>query len=114
MAKRTITQNSAMHKYFEMLADALNDAGLDMRATLKPDVEIPWTPEMVKEHIWRPIQRLMVECESTTELDKMQVSEIYEVIHRHMASKHGISVPFPCEDDRIRNSSGRVMENCEA
>lgn len=114
MARRTLTQNAALHLYYEMLATALNDAGLDMRKTLRPEWEIPWTPEMVKEHIWRPVQRLMVECESTTELDKMQVSEVYEVINRHMASKHGIHVAFPCEDDRIRNASGRVMENYEA
>jgi regulator of sigma D len=34
--QRTQTQNKALHKYCQMLADKLNDAGLDMKQTLKP------------------------------------------------------------------------------
>lgn len=39
--ERTLTQNRAIHLWFTMLADALNDAGLDMRTVLKPEIEIP-------------------------------------------------------------------------
>lgn len=93
--QRTLLQNSAMHKYFSMLADDLNNAGLDMRRTLKQSTEIPWSGISVKEHIWKPIQEIVIGKESTTKLDRKQVSEIYEIVARHMSEKHGITTPFP-------------------
>lgn len=95
MEQRTLQQNKALHKFFQMLSDDLTAAGLDMKKTLKEDVEIPWTPEMVKEYLWRPVQEVMVDKESTTELDRKQVDEIYEVLIRHMGSKFGITTEFP-------------------
>ena len=59
MALRTGQQNRALHKGCELLADALNDAGLDMRVVLKPEINIPWTKTSVKEYIIRPIMRAM-------------------------------------------------------
>lgn len=96
--KRTGQQNKAMHKFFSLLADALNSAGLDIKQTLKEDFEIPWNEHTVKELIWRPVQMAMYNIESTTNLDKMQVSDIYETINRQMASKHGVGVAFPSEE----------------
>lgn len=93
--QRTITQNAAMHKYFELLATALNDAGLDMKAVLKPEVDIPWTKESVKNHLWRPIQKIMMDKESTTEMNTTEPNDIYLVLDRHLAKTHGISVPWP-------------------
>lgn len=93
--QRTTKQNSALHVYFSLLADALNDAGLDMRKTLREEVEIPWSPENIKDHIWRPVQKSYTGTTSTTELNRAQVSEVYEIIARHMSEKHGIFVPFP-------------------
>lgn len=43
--QRTLTQNRALHLFLGQLCDVLNDAGLDMRAVLKQDVELPWTVE---------------------------------------------------------------------
>lgn len=98
--KRTLTQNAAMHQFFAMLSQDLNNAGLDMIRTLKPGVEIPWTPEMVKEHLWRPIQEIMTEKESTTELTTKQVNDIYEVLIRHLANKFNITTEFPKEENK--------------
>ncbi len=92
---RTTTQNSAMHRYFRLLADALNDAGYDMKKVLKPEVEIPWSVSSVKEFLWRPIQEIITGKESTTKLDRKEVSEVYEPLNRHIASKFGVVVPFP-------------------
>lgn len=94
-AIRTIQQNKAMHKYFTMLAEKLNDAGLDMKKVLKPHVDIPWTPASIKSHIWKPVQDAMLDKESTTELDTAQVDAVYKVISRHISEKFGINVEFP-------------------
>lgn len=97
--KRTLTQNSALHLYFRMLADALNDAGLDQRKTLKPNVEIPWNETAIKELVWRPIQLAVVSKESSAELTTAEVQEVYEVLNRHLASRFGISLPWPERED---------------
>ncbi len=91
---RTLRQNAALHKYFVRLFNALNDAGLDMRKVLKPETEIPWTLSSVKEYLWRPVQRIMLNKESTTELETTEVDEVYRVVDRKMVEK-GINVPFP-------------------
>ena len=95
MEQRTIKQNSALHLYFEMVAGVLNDAGLDMKVVLKPEIEIPWSADTVKDFLWRPVQRLQVGKKSTTELDTKEVSDIWEVMNRHLSEKFGIFVDFP-------------------
>jgi len=103
--RRTCQQNKALHKYLGELSEALNDAGWDMKAVLKPNISIPWTPEMAKEHIWKPVQNIMLDKDSTTELSTTDVDAIYQVISRHMAEKFGVSVPFP---DRFSQAEDRV------
>lgn len=97
---RTSQQNRAMHKFYGMLAVVLNDAGLDQRKVLKPSVSIPWTPESVKENLWRPIQQAMYQKQSTTELNKQEeINSIHEVLMRHLAEKFGIEfVGFPSHE----------------
>lgn len=95
---RTLTQNAAIHKYFSMLSESLNNAGLDVRKTLRADFEIPWTESLVKELIWKGVQKAMFDIDSTTKLDTSQVSQVYEVINRHIAQTHGVSVIFPSKE----------------
>lgn len=92
---RTLKQNRAMHQYCEDIARTLNEAGLDMRAVLKPGVEISWTKEMVKEYLWKPVQRLKFGSRSTTELTTDQVSKVYEDLNRHLGVEFGEHSPFP-------------------
>lgn len=93
--KRTLTQNRAIHKYLNMLSEDLNGAGYDMKAVIKDDVDIPWSEGNAKEFLWRPIQKAMGLPDSTTELKTKEVSQVYEVLSRHMAQKFGITTPFP-------------------
>lgn len=98
MNSRTSTQNKALHKYFELLADELNSAGLDMKKTLKQTVDIPWSKETVKDYLWRPIQNAQLEKESTTELTTDEINKVYEVLNRHLGEKLQIHVPFPSSE----------------
>lgn len=100
--QRTLPQNAAIHKYCAMLAEALNDAGLDMKTVLKPDAEIPWTQENIKINMWHEVQLAMfpdaVDKDgkpSTAALSKEQVGQVYETISRYIAQSQGVSVPFP-------------------
>ena len=99
--KRTTLQNSAMHKYFAMLSESLDNAGLDVMTTLSEKIAVPWTPILIKELIWRKVQLAMYpDVESTAKLDTEQVGKIYEVINRHIAQTHGVSVVFPQKERR--------------
>lgn len=93
---RTLTQNRALHKYFTLLADTLNDGGLTVVKTLKVDVD--WTPDSVKELLWRPIQEAVLDKKSTTKLNKDEISKVYDVLNRALGVKFGISLEFPNKD----------------
>ncbi len=97
--QRTLLQNNAVHQYFENVATALNDAGLEIHMEyLGKAIEVPWTKESVKERLWLPIMETMTGKTHTADLERNEVSPIYDVLARHLAEKHAISVPFPQED----------------
>lgn len=96
---RTLTQNRALHKFCQMLADKLNEAGLDQKKVLKPEVEIPWTMEAVKEGLWKPVQEAVTGLKSTTKPETSQYSDIYEVLNRHLTTKLGVFVEWPSKDN---------------
>lgn len=98
--QRTLTQNRALHLWFRMLAETLNDAGLDMRTVIKEEVDIPWSGPSVKEYLWRPVQEAMLQKKSTTEADRTEYSEVRDVIARHLGERFGIQVPdWPSRED---------------
>jgi len=91
--QRTLTQNRALHLFCQWLADTLNEAGLDMRKTLREDVEVPWTQASVKEYLWRPIQKAMTDKHSTTEITTVEPTDIHAVLSRHLGEWLGITCP---------------------
>lgn len=96
--ERTTKQNNALHLYFEMLAEALGEAGLDMRKTLKPTIEIPWNKETIKEYLFKPIMKAQLNKESTTEMTTKEVDQVIETLNRHLGEKFGLHIPFPSID----------------
>lgn len=93
--QRTLKQNRALHLLFTHLADALNDAGLDMKKTLKPEVDIPWSGRTVKEYLWRPVMVAQLRKQSTTEMTTKDLDEVFNTLLRHLGQKFGLSVEFP-------------------
>src|SRR3990167_950403 len=58
---RTLTQNNALHKYFELVAEALNDAGLTIEKVVKNfTLEHEWSGSSVKEILWRTAQKAIL------------------------------------------------------
>ena len=90
---RTIAQNNALHLWLGQVAGLLNEKGLDMKKVLKPEVDIPWTLQSAKDHLWRPIQRLMTGEESTKDAKRAEYIEIHETICRHLAQTKGVELP---------------------
>lgn len=99
--QRTLLQNRAMHLFFKHEAEELNGAGLNMRAVLQENpLEISWTPVSVKEVLWRPIMKIMLGIESTRDLDRVDMTKIWEEINR-INSGLGVHVPFPSQEETL-------------
>jgi len=91
--QRTLTQNKALHLWFRLLAETLNDAGLDMRRMIREDIDIPWTGPAVKEYLWRPIQQAMHQKKSTADANRVEYTEVRDVLERHLGQRFGIQAP---------------------
>ena len=100
--KYTDKQRNSIFAYCSELADTLNASGQDMRKVLKPEVEIPWTKMNVHKFMWKPVQKLLFDTNSTRDLETRQVSEVYETLNRHTA-KRGVSVKFPSKEEEMLN-----------
>lgn len=108
MKNRTNQQNKALHLFFTQLADQLNSAGLDMKKTLKENVDIPWQPSSIKEYLWRPIQLAATGKESTTELDSKEIDDIYDILNKHLGEKFSVNVAFPSVEELENKQLRRV------
>jgi hypothetical protein len=101
--QRTGQQNKALHKFYEMLAQTLNEAGLEMKVLLKPNINIWWTKDSVKDYLWRPIQEAMYGTNSTTFLRKHeQIDKVHQVLMRELGEKHGVEyIEFPSDYEDV-------------
>lgn len=100
--QRTLPQNNAMHKYFRMVADALNACGAEMHIEITfpwgKTLRVPWTADLFKERVWLPIMRAQTEKTSTAKLTTVEVDQIYQIVSRYLAEETGVITPFPRRD----------------
>ena len=102
-------QRKAFHVGCEELANYLNERGMDMRAVLKQEVDIPWNKDSVKNYIFRPIMKAMYGYESHTELKKIEeVSNLWDIAMKHLGERHHVEyMEFPHEIGKTEeNMSG--------
>lgn len=101
MEKRTLKQNKALHLFFRKLADELNSKGYDMRIVLKPSYKIRWDEKSVKENLWKPLQEAMYKIDSTTQLERKDLTRVHEELMEILQSNPELSemdyVDFPSE-----------------
>lgn len=91
MAKRTNAQNRAIYVNFELIAEALNDAGYDVATVLqKKPMPVPWTPQSVKEQLWKPAQKAYLNKDSTADLERKEVDEVDQIVKRFLAQEFGV------------------------
>ena len=97
--KRTTKQNNSLWLYCTQLAQMLNDAGYDFQISfLGKTVDVPFTRDIVMEYMWRPIQIAETGKKSTTKLDRAEVSQVYEILARWLASTKHVVLEFPTWD----------------
>lgn len=95
---RTLPQNAALHLYFGLMANALNDAGYEFAlflSTIKAaGWNVPWDAEKVKD-AFRLIAKSQTGKESTSKLSTVEMQQSYEIFNRSMAELAGVSMPWP-------------------
>jgi hypothetical protein len=99
--ERTLSQNSAIHVDCNLIAEKMEERGLDMRKVLK--FRLPATMTIVKEQIWKPIMKAMYGKDSTTKLLKLsgEIDKIHDVIMRELGEKYGIEYhEFPHDPEK--------------
>ena len=95
---RTLQQNSALHLYFTLLAEALNESGNDMRSVIRQEVDIPWTPETIKRYLWKPLQKAYLGHDRTSNLKTSEVNKVYDILNKTIGERTGVSILFPSSD----------------
>lgn len=94
--QRTKKQNNSIHRYCELLADALNDGGFSVQLVLAQKMDIDWNKDLVKTLLWHPAQYAILKKKSTTELSKLEdIDKVYDHLNRHISKTFWVYVPFP-------------------
>lgn len=91
---RTQKQNRALHVWCRHLAETLREKDIDTKTFFKSGFEVPFTPEIVKDNIWKPVQRAVTDKEKSSKLSRSEVSGIFDIINKLLSDK-GIHVPWP-------------------
>ena len=102
MTQRTTTQNKALHKYFDLLAQALNDAGFDREVMYEKTggkIDMSWSAEGTKEALWRPFMQAKTGKESTTEMTTAEVNRVYEELDFRIGQLTGVHIEFPHDEE---------------
>jgi len=94
--KRTSKQNRALHKLFVIMCEQLNELGMEFQYTgLKGlTLSVMYTPSIVKDLFWRPIQIALFDIESTKDVNTEQINKITDVISKFFGDR-GVVVEFP-------------------
>ncbi len=93
---RSQKQNRALHLFFTIMSSELNELGAEfIYFGLKGQtLSTRYTPNIVKEHFWKPVQKSLFDIESTTKINTKQINEIIDVVTKFFAEK-GVVVMFP-------------------
>jgi len=104
--RRTLKQNAAMYKFFDLISKEATATGITFSEFLaeRPRLNMHWTPTRVKE-LWKEIQYLLYRTTSTADLTKPQIDKVYEVFNQAVGEVMNIHVPFPSEETRYGDTT---------
>jgi len=88
----TSRQLKAIHAYCDDIARHMEAAGLDLQTTVT--LPIQPTGTLIKEIMWRPVQKALFGTKSVTQLKMHDVDEVFRVIAKHLAETHDLDIRF--------------------
>lgn len=94
--KRTDQQNKALHVLFENIAFELNEIGETYKIISIGGIEkeVPYTANIIKNYIWRELQIILLDKESTTQLNTFELQSIFDCVDKWLSNKE-IFIDFP-------------------
>lgn len=94
--ERTNQQNRALHKLFNDISAYCVETGIDQKTVLDSlkSYEVSTSPQFVKE-VWRVIMHTLTGKKSTTELDRKEIDQVYDVFNKFWSELTGEHFPFP-------------------
>lgn len=107
---RTNLQNASIRRYWDLMANAMNDAGFSYKQFIElveaNGVAVPWDGEKFGDEVWRRVQAAMYPetilkdgKPSTTKLKSDQVAKVYDVVNLKIIDMtNGLQVDFPERD----------------
>ena len=115
--QRTPKQQAALEVYCKQMAEALNNAGFDQKATIElfTRIDLPNTQESVKDVFRACMVVGYPEKRSRTELNTMEIQHLYDVVNRAFSTRAGISIDWPSTEppmigDYIEHSRKQANE----
>jgi hypothetical protein len=90
---RTSRQNAALHLYFTMISQEKGQ-----------QLSLRYSPDIVKDYFWRPIQETLFDIKSTTKINSNQINDIVDVISKFFAEK-GVHLLFPSMESLTEKSN---------
>ena len=96
--KATPAQRGSLHVWCDQVATVLNDAGLPMmkKALFVDDlIEVDWNMYLVKEHIYKPMLKVLTGKASTGKQTTVDPSKVAEHLVRHFSSKGVVLSRWP-------------------
>jgi hypothetical protein len=96
---RTAQQRKALQLYCTIIAKQLNDSGNSVQITLAQAVDREWDMDAVKSLLWKPIQKIVINKESTADADRNEYTKVYDVLNRFLGEKFGVGCAFPSKSN---------------
>jgi hypothetical protein len=101
MAQRTTTQNSALHKGCEQIADVLIENNVTL-AEVIDHLEVRPSMESIKA-LYRDIAKSKYGVTSTTQLESNQITQIWEDLAHAVGLVTGVNIEFPSQESLLLN-----------
>lgn len=109
--QRSLKQNASAHMWFTHISNTLNDSGLEMQVVLAKRASIFWTPESVKEVLFKGVMKAMYPGKkSTTELSTKEFSKVSEALQMMMARDYEVSIDIPSQESLANEQTERVWK----
>ena len=98
-------------KWVSVIPKALQAIERLEEIVFEKDLELSWTMLLVKDIIWREIQKALFKGKaSTSKLNSDEVTQVYQAMNHYLASRIGIeSIDFPSIDSMIFEQNYKNM-----
>lgn len=95
--QRTLTQNSALHKWLALIALDAREKGLTVKSMIKLPSELPLTETILKD-CFKKLEKIMVDKSSTTELNTVDFGQVVDAFANIIATNLDCTIPFPSKE----------------